>query len=127
MGAERTIDGNRPIQIQPQWSPWTENRTSSRLTGTPIDIRCSLRVRDRVQSSAFNIGGVHNWTYASRLGKSVYANFHLITHLDSVVRICARPPTCRRGSWVRYSEFDASKGERIDLSCARRSGGEGKG
>jgi hypothetical protein len=35
-------------------------RTSSRFTGTPIDIRCSLLTLDRVQSRGFNIGAVVN-------------------------------------------------------------------
>jgi hypothetical protein len=37
------------------------------LTGTPIEIRCSLLTLDLVQSSGFSIGGVLSCTYASRL------------------------------------------------------------
>lgn len=36
--------------------------TSSRLTGTPIEIRCSLLTLDLVQSSGFSMGGVLSCT-----------------------------------------------------------------
>jgi hypothetical protein len=37
---------------------YEESLTSSRFTGTPIDIRCSLLTLDRVQSRGFRMGAV---------------------------------------------------------------------
>lgn len=48
--------------------PWAEGSISSRLTGMPNAMRCSRRIRDRVQFGGFTSGGVCNSTlYISRL------------------------------------------------------------
>lgn len=89
--------------------------TSSKFTGIPSDINCSLRTRDRFQSTGFNLGGGStNWAYSSLL--------------LSVYRICEGPSTWRMGSRVRCevragSEREGKMAERRADSWSVRSGG----